>query len=117
MTPQNLTVSPTSPSLARVFEASPFRQLSTIREMLGTLDTLTMAGQRHIMAKVVSFIRANGSQLAQLMGCSDDGLVGDLLGRLALESERLAPDARRFGQQAHNLVDLLGGGSSSQVAA
>ena len=115
MTPSNLTQSETSPLLARPFEVSPARQLSTIREMLETLDTLTMAGQRHIMGKVVSFIRDNGSQLAHLMGCCDDGLVGDLLTRLALESERVAPDARRFGQQANNLVDLLAG--SSQAAA
>ena len=115
MPPSSPTQPQTSPWRARAFDRSPPWQLSTIREMLGTLDTLTMAGQRHVMTKVVSFIRENGNYWAHRIGYSDGSQVGDLLGRLALEAERLAPDPRRFGQHAHNLVDLLDG--ASQVAA
>ncbi len=115
MTPQNLTQPQPSPFRAPGFEVSLVGQLAIIREMLGTLDTLTMAGQRDIMAKVVSFIRDNGRPLVHRIGCSDEGVVVELLGRLAVESERLAPDPHRFGQQAHDLVDLLS--SASPAAA
>jgi hypothetical protein len=31
-------------------------KLATIRQMLATLDTLTIAGRRHLMAKVLAFV-------------------------------------------------------------
>ncbi len=83
------------------------RQLSVIREMLGTLDTVTIAGQHHLMDKVIAFV--NG-QLRRAPTCLSDrnrATLVDLITQLRGESDHLLPDAARFAQRAENLINLL----------
>ena len=88
-------------------EVSLRRQLSTIREMLATLDTLTNAGQQNLMMKVVAFIRGRGGEALGRVGKNNQRTAADLLEHLAVEAERPLPDARAFGPQADSLVALL----------
>ena len=88
-------------------EVSLLRQLSTIQEMLASLDTLTIAGQQHVMAKVVGFIRARTGEALGRVGRNNQRTAVDLLQHLATESERRLPDVRSFGPPAESLLALL----------
>ena len=82
-------------------------ELSVVREMLGNIETLTAAGQRHTMAKVVGFIGQQATSCSQKLTPHNRSMLGQLLGQLTRESERLSPDARSFGGHAEALVGLL----------
>ena len=84
------------------------QQLPVIREMLGTLDTLTIAGQRHVMQKVVDFVDTKTRVVAARMSHRNRATLFDLLTQLGKESERLVPDSARFARQAESLITLLG---------
>jgi hypothetical protein len=83
------------------------RQLSTVREMLASLETLTIAGRQNLMIKVVAFIRGRGGEALERVGQNNQGTAAALLEHLAVESERRLPDARAFGPRAESLVALL----------
>lgn len=83
------------------------RQLPVIQEMLGVLDTLTIAGQRHVMEKVVSFVDTKTRAAAARMSNRDRATLFELLTQLRKESQRLVPDPLRFTRHAENLVALL----------
>jgi len=77
------------------------QDIATMREMLATLETLTVAGRRHNMRKIVSFIE-------RLLGGARPHLVAAaLLERLARESSRPHPDVRRFSETGERLLGLL----------
>ena len=76
-------------------------QVATLREMLPTLETLTVPGRRHNMRKIVSRIE----QLVD--GVEGRLFVAALLGKLAGESSRLHPDVRTFNEAAERLLDLF----------
>ncbi len=88
-------------------ERSFYRQIPTIREMIGSLDTLTITGRQHLMTKVVDFIRDCGSEAVGGIGRNNQRTVMALLEDLAAESSRLVPDVRQFAQRAESLVALL----------
>ena len=108
-------VAESGPELLRAPQRHPYstdgtslrRQLSTIREMLATLETLTIAGQQNLMMKVVAFIRARGGEALGRVGKNNQRTAAALLEYLAIESERPLPDARTFGPRAESLVALL----------
>jgi hypothetical protein len=84
--------------------ASPSR-LAVAREMLETLETLTNAGQRHLMAKVVTFI---GGHLATgAPGARERHAALQLLNDLKRESERPSPAVATFRRHAESLIVLL----------
>jgi hypothetical protein len=83
------------------------QQLSIIREMLATLDTLTIAGQRHVMEKVVGFVDTKTRALAARMSSRNRVTLLDLLMQLRKESQRLVPDPVPFTRHAENLITLL----------
>ena len=58
------------------------RQLSTIREMLTSVDTLTIAGQQHVMVKVVGFIRGRAGEALRRVGRNNQQTAADLLENL-----------------------------------
>jgi len=84
------------------------RPLSVIREMLGMLDTLTIAGQRHLMEKVVGFVEACARAAVTHPNARRRETVFELVVQLRKESERLVPDSLRFTAQAEKLMALLG---------
>jgi hypothetical protein len=93
-----------APSRAVAPLLAPSR-LAVAREMLVTLETLTNAGQQHLMAKVVTFIE--GHIAKALPGVRDRQRAAALLTRLKRESERPAPDVATFRDHAETLIALL----------
>ena len=83
------------------------RQIPTIREMLGSLDTLTVNGRQHLMTKVVGFLREYEADVAPRIGRHNQRIVLELLDRLAAESKRPMPDVQQFAHWADDLVALL----------
>lgn len=83
------------------------RQLSVIREMLGTLDTLTIAGQHHDIDKVIAFVGGQVQRARTQVSGRNRTTLMDLMTQLRNESDRLFPDSTRFAQRAENLISLL----------
>ena len=88
-------------------DRSFYRQIPTMLEMIGSLDTLTITGRQHLMVKVVGFIRDCGSEAVRGIGRNNQRTVMELLDCLAAESSRPMPDVRQFAQRAQSLVALL----------
>ena len=84
---------------------SPGR-LAVAREMLDTLETLTNAGQRHLMAKVVTFIEGQISKAVPAVR-ERPRAAALLLTELQRQSERPAPDLAAFRTHAETLIALL----------
>lgn len=82
---------------------SPSR-LAVAREMLVTLETLTNAGQRHLMAKVVTFIEGHIATAARERLRA---AALQILTQLKRESERPSPDVAAFRSHAETLIALL----------
>ena len=82
-------------------------RLPTIREMLGSLDTVTITGRQHLMAKVVGFIREQGQDAVRNAGRRDQRIAIALLDGLVVESNRPLPDVHEFAHRAESLVALL----------
>jgi len=85
----------------------PRLPLSVIREMLVMLDSLTIAGQRHLMEKVVHFVEEQVPRLSASVSRRNHAAVGTILDGLRRESDRLVPDVAVFSQGAESLLALL----------
>jgi hypothetical protein len=96
-----------STPVQRPGDGSFLSQLPTIREMVGSLSTLTITGQQHLMAKVVGFIRDRGGDAVRNVGWRDQRIAIELLDGLAVESSRPVPDVHEFAHRAESLVALL----------
>ena len=83
------------------------RQLSVVREMLGTFDTVTIAGQRHVMDKVIAFVEEQIRHAGTHVSQRNQATLADLMTHIRSESERLSPDSARFAQRAESLISLL----------
>jgi hypothetical protein len=84
------------------------RQLGIVREMLPTLDTVSAAGQKHIMGKVVAFIQAQAARACRDLSRRNQEMFAELLELLTHESRRLLPDVRIFSHRAESLLAFLG---------
>jgi hypothetical protein len=82
-------------------------ELTTIRQMLATLDTLTIAGQRHLMTKVIAFVDIQVERAIQRTGTEDDGTLVEQLALLRRESDRQVPSVPAFGERAERLIAFL----------
>jgi hypothetical protein len=83
------------------------RESGLIREMLSTLETLTVAGQRHTMGKITGFLSETVDRLGPAVSLRTRSATGALLTRMAHESERLSPDVGSFCWAAESLLGLL----------
>jgi hypothetical protein len=83
------------------------RQLSVVREMLGTLDTLTIAGQHYDIDKVIAFVDGQVRGAARRVSERNRATLMDLMTQLRDESVHRFPDSTRFAQRAENLISLL----------
>lgn len=89
------------------------RQLWVVREMLRTLDTVTIAGQQHLMEKVVAFVEGQIAQVAAGASGRNRAALDDLMAQLKVDARGLFPDSARFARHAESLIGLLvavGGG-------
>lgn len=98
-----------------VFDRRPVRTeperkqvpLTVIREMLLMLDSLTIAGQRHLMEKVVRFVEDQLPRIGASLGRRNLGAIETLVNQLRRESDRLVPDVAAFSRGAETLLALL----------
>lgn len=81
--------------------------LTVIREMLLMLDSLTIAGQRHLMEKVVHFVQDQLPRLAGSLGRRNQSGIEAIVKQLQRESDRLMPDVSAFSRGAEALLALL----------
>jgi hypothetical protein len=95
---------PATPPAAELRDPVAKGQLAVVLEMMDSIETLTIAGQRHMMTKVVRFLER---QLVLLRAGERRPLVFRSLGRLAHEAERQTPNARAFNRRAGVLVSLI----------
>ena len=85
----------------------PGWRLDVVRQLLGDLDTVTIAGRPFTMGKVVGLLR-------QEIGAAADGLsefqrrvMRRALDDLAHEQDRMLPDADRFVARTQMITDTL----------
>jgi hypothetical protein len=81
--------------------------LTVIREMLLMLDSLTIAGQRHIMEKVVRFVEEQLPRARSSLSRRNLGAIEAIMKQLRHESDRLVPDVSVFSRGAQSLLALL----------
>lgn len=82
-------------------------RLIVIQEMLRSIETLTLAGQRHQIVKMVSLLEEEIVERAREDGDVRAEAVAVLLPRLRCEAERMVPDVRAFTDSAALLVDAI----------
>lgn len=109
----NADTAPATPSLNRGVSAPspspppPCGQLGVIREMLSVLDTLTAAGQQHVMSKVVCFMRGQVGRASPKWNAGHHRSAAEILGHLEHETSRMMPDVPAFTTRAEFLMALL----------
>lgn len=107
--------SPVDPALRRGRGPSPVRQMSqlggqasTLREMLRSLEDLTLAGQRHTMEKIVAFLADHLPAAGRKRGRRNRNALVLLLLSLRRESQRCVLDVPLFSRQAESILVLMG---------
>jgi hypothetical protein len=85
----------------------PADPIDTVREMLSILETLTIAGQHHIMEKVIGFAEVRiAREVRRGSGTSRRGLW-EQLDCLRREADHIVPDVASFARRAESLMALL----------
>jgi hypothetical protein len=82
-------------------------ELATVQQMLATLDTLTTAGQRHLMTKVVAFVEDHVPLVVERADGGKHSALHEDLALLRHESERPLPSAAAFEERAERLLARL----------
>ena len=82
-------------------------QVSVLGDMVATLDTLTTAGQHHVIGKVVAVIRAQVQRAAPLVSRREREVLAGLVEEMARQSDRVSPDLSVFTPRAERLIGLL----------
>jgi len=82
-------------------------QLTVVREMLATLETLTAAGQQHIMEKIAVVVRDQVRRAAPYLSRHDQERMGRQLDELVGEADRFSPDATLFTRRAEAVLESL----------
>ena len=84
--------------------AQASNRLRDIEWMVRSLDTLTLAGQRHEVVKILGLLEA---EIAHGWRSADRGLQA-VLAALRSEAKRLLPDVCSFAAQAEALIGMVG---------
>jgi hypothetical protein len=85
----------------------PPDKLKTIRQMLATIETLTMAGQRHLMAKVVAQVAGEVDRALHRAAPGDRRTLIDQVAQLSDVADRQFPSVTVFRERANRLIALL----------
>lgn len=83
------------------------QQFEVIHEMLSGLETLTAAGQRHSIGKILAFIQARLGESGLMSSRRNRDTVGQLLGQLGHEVDSPWPNIREVRQRTECLIALL----------
>jgi hypothetical protein len=102
-----LELAPSRPVVPLLAPAASPGRLAVAREMLATLETLTNAGQRHLMEKIVALIEGHVVATALRARERRRGAALQLSTLLKRESERRSPRAAAFRGYAERLIALL----------
>lgn len=106
--PASLTFAMTRPGVALEVGVRLARLLPIIREIVSDLETLTLAGQRLTMVKVVELIQDRVRELAPFVGPRNGQAIQELVERLGHEADHRYPDVAVFTNGAESLLALLG---------
>ena len=87
--------------------ASLLWQVSVLGDMVATLDTLTTAGQHHVIGKVVAIIRDQVQRAAPLVSRREREILDGLVEEMKQQSDRVSPDLSVFTPRAERLIGLL----------
>ena len=87
-------------------DASFSQRLDVIPGMLASMDSLSMAGQRYVMDKVVSFMEQQTDR-AQGLSLPNQHMFAELIAEVRRESERMVPGVPLFIRRAESLLTLL----------
>ena len=82
-------------------------QVSVLGDMVATLDTLTTAGQHHVIGKVVAVVRDQVRRAAPLVSRRERDILAGLVEEMEHESDRVSPDLSVFTPRAERLIGLL----------
>ena len=82
-------------------------QVSVLGDMVATLDTLTTAGQQHVIGKVVAVVRDQVQRAAPLVSRREREILAGLVEEMARQSDRVSPDLSVFTPRAERLIGLL----------
>lgn len=82
-------------------------KVSVVREMLSVLNTLTAAGQRHTIGKIMALLEESAAAIAQRHGGRNGHALTELTVVLRQLGGHLLPDVTIFNRQAENLLTLL----------
>ncbi len=100
-----LAPSPTPRGVAYPQVATP--ELAIIGEMLASLDSLTLAGRHHLMAKIAAFVQA---RIAAPAGrpVADRARVAELVEQVKREAARPLPFVPTFTEAVQRLLAIPG---------
>jgi hypothetical protein len=82
-------------------------QVPVLGDMVATLDTLTRAGQHHVMGKVVAVVRDQVRWAGPLVSRRERDILSRLVEDMEHESDRVSPDLSVFTPRAEKLIELL----------
>jgi len=82
-------------------------RLGIVEELLGDLETVTHAGQRYTMAKVVGLLRDEVADSEPRLSELQRRWIKRSLDELAREPDRMLPNRIPFVARAHNITDSL----------
>ena len=82
-------------------------QVSVLGDMVATLDTLTTAGQHHVIGKVVAVVRDQVQRAAPLVTRREREILTGLVEEMERQSDRVSPDLSVFTPRAERLFGLL----------
>ncbi len=95
------------PAISHVPFLPPHTRLDVVHSMLGDLETATTAGQRYVMAKMLTPLREAAAAAAPRLSDLRRRTVRNRLVQLTREAERLLPDADAFAHGARSLAAVL----------
>lgn len=91
---------------ARVPGRAPDR-LRDIRSMIRSIDSLTLAGQRHELGKIVGLLEHEAIDGRSLDSTARLETVESLLAALRQEARRMLPDVGSFAAHAEVLIGVM----------
>ncbi len=87
--------------------AIPAGQRAALQRILADIETLTPAGRRDSMIKILSFLGGAAGRARQRLDIHAQWVVATLVERLARESSRPSPDVAGFVDAGEQLLQLL----------
>jgi hypothetical protein len=81
--------------------------LAVVGEILADIVTATVAGQRYLMGKTITFLERELASAARVLNERQRTVFGRWLVELRRQADRIVPDVRAFNRRASILVDVL----------